>query len=269
MTIILFRRKGFLPIKKARDLINSGISALLDLVYPPLPFCPACGREFTPYYPRLSFCPACLERIPFLLSPVCPRCGRPGEGNRQTGCRYCREEKRRYERVKAFTLYGGYSKEILQAVKYNFRPDLAKAVGSLMAAGMENEPGYDQVEAVIPVPLHRRKLAARGYNQALLLAEPLAAFLRAPLLSGVLVRKRFTESQSRLGRWERKKNVTGAFQVTNCQETAGKSLLLVDDICTTGYTLSECARVLLLAGARRVECVTAALGAPEDMRGDI
>lgn len=258
-----------MPIQKARDLITGGISALLDLVYPPLPLCPACGREFTPYYPRIHFCPACLERIPFLLPPVCPRCGRPGKGNRPVGCRYCRKEKHRYERVKAFTVYGGYIKEILQAVKYNFRPDLAGALGSLMAAGMENDPEFERVEAVIPVPLHRRKLAARGYNQALLLAEPLAAFLRAPLLSETLVRKRFTESQSGLRRWERKKNVTGAFQVTNCREVAGKSLLLVDDICTTGYTLSECARVLLLAGARRVECVTAALGAPEGMRGDI
>ncbi len=258
-----------MPIQKVKDLINGAISALLDLVDPPLPLCPACGGEFTPYYPRIHFCPACLERIPFLLPPVCPRCGRPGEGNPTAGCRYCRKEKRRYERVKAFTVYGGYSKEILQAVKYNFRPDLARALGSLMAAGMENDPGYDRVEAVIPVPLHRRKLAARGYNQALLLAEPIAAFLRVPLLSDTLVRRRFTESQSGLRRWERKKNVTGAFQVTNCREVAGKSLLLVDDICTTGYTLSECARVLLLAGARRVECVTAALGAPEDLRDEM
>lgn len=273
MTINLFRKKIFLPIEKVEGLITEAVSALFDLVFPPRPLCPACGREFQPVYSRLAFCAACLDRLPLLTPPLCPCCGRPWrerEAARRVSltapCRYCRREKRHYERVQAVAVYEGYMREILQAVKYSFRPDLAAAVGSLLAAGVENDPAYDRIDAVIPVPLHPERLAARGYNQGLLLAKPVAAALRAPVLTETLIRKRFTESQSGLGRRERKANVAGAFLVVNCRAVAGKNLLLVDDICTTGYTLSECARVLSLAGACRVECLTAAIGAPEEMR---
>lgn len=299
MVINLFRKAGFLPIEKIEGLLTKAVSALCDLVFPPQPLCPACGREFQPAYPGLAFCRVCLERLPLLVPPLCPRCGRPRheeEGGTATGrggaagnagkdrtertagragrgrdkpaasCRHCRGEKRHYHRMRAVAVYTGYMREILQAVKYGFRPDLAAAVGSLLAVAVENDPAYDRIEAVLPVPLHPERLAARGYNQGLFLAKSVAAALRVPVLAETLVRIRFTESQSGLGRRERKRNVAGAFLVTNCREVAGKRLLLVDDICTTGYTLSECARVLLLAGARRVECLTAALGVPEEMR---
>jgi ComF family protein len=281
MAINLFRKDWFLPIEKLEGLLTAAISGLCDLVFPPRPFCPACGREFQPVYPRLGFCRACLERFPLLVPPLCPRCGRSWQdeeavtgrtiaakaagGDPAISCRYCRGEKRHYQRMRAVAVYDGYMREILQAVKYGFRPDLAAAVGSLLAVAVENDPAYDRIDAVIPVPLHPERLAARGYNQGLFLAEPVAAALRVPILTETLVRKRFTKSQSGLGRHERKTNVAGAFLVTNCWEVAGKRLLLVDDICTTGYTLSECARVLLLAGARRVECLTAALGVLEEI----
>src|SRR5690554_1043335 len=297
MAINLFRKEKLLPIEKLRGLFTEAASAFCDLVFPPQPFCPACGREFQPVYPRLAFCGGCLERFPLLVPPLCPRCGRSWQeektatgatridrtartagANKAAGttsapgrdltasCRYCRGEKRHYQRMRAVAVYDGYMREILQAVKYGFRPDLAAAVGSLLAVAVENDPAYDRIDAVVPVPLHPERLADRGYNQGLLLARPVAAALRVPVFDKVLVRTRFTKSQSGLGRRERKANVAGAFLVANCREVAGKRLLLVDDICTTGYTLSECARVLLLAGARRVEGLTAALGAPEEMR---
>src|SRR5690554_3869071 len=300
MTINLFRKARFLPIEKIEGLFTAAVSVLGDLVFPPQPLCPACGREFQPVYPRLAFCRACLERFPLLVPPLCQRCGRSWQeeeaaamasrrdgtagtagANRVGGrtgtqgaarhgpaasCRYCRGEKRHYHRVQAVAVYTGFMREILQAVKYGFRPDLAAAVGSLLAVAVENDPAYDRIDAVVPVPLPPERLAARGYNQGLLLAKPVAAALRVPVFAETLVRTRFTKSQSGLGRRERKTNVAGAFLVVNCREVAGKRLLLVDDICTTGYTLSECARVLLLAGARRVECLTAALGVPDETR---
>lgn len=273
MAINLFRKEKLLPIEKIEGLFTAAVSALCDLVFPPQPFCPACGREFQPVYPRLAFCRACLERFPLLAPPLCPRCGRPWQEGDTTArhglaasCRHCRGEKRYYQQMKAVAVYDGYMREILQAVKYGFRPDLAAAVGSLLAVAVENDPVYDRIDAVIPVPLPPERLAARGYNQGLLLAKPVAAALRVPVFTETLVRTRFTKSQSGLGRRERKTNVAGAFLVVNCREVAGKRLLLVDDICTTGYTLSECARVLLLAGARRVECLTAALGVPDETR---
>lgn len=236
-----------------------------NFIYPPLPVCPVCGREFENYYANLFICQACLKRIPLIVPPVCLSCGRPvrGEGN-DSPCPECRRESRYYSRALAVALYKDFMKELLHSVKFDFRPDLARAVGSLMAVRAENEPGFDEVSAVIPVPLHNGKLRERGYNQARVMAEYVAGTLRRPLLADVLVRIRPTESQSRLGREERQKNVAGAFAVTDCRSVAGKNLLLIDDICTTGYTFSECARVLLLAGALKIQVYAAAVGVLED-----
>jgi len=160
----------------------------------------------------------------------------------------------------AVAVYDGYLRELLLTAKYNFRPDLARGLGTILAVWAENETRVERSEVIVPVPLHPEKLAVRGYNQAELMAEPLAAFLRRPLRSDVLQRVKPTVSQSKLGRRERKENVEGAFLVADCPAVAGKEVLLVDDIRTTGYTLSAAARALLLAGAKKVKALTLAVG---------
>jgi len=160
----------------------------------------------------------------------------------------------------AVAVYDGYLRELLLTAKYNFRPDLARGLGTILAVWAENETRLEGSEVIIPVPLHPQKLAARGYNQAELMAGPLTAFLRRPLRCDVLQRIKPTVSQSKLSRRARKENMEGAFSVVNCSAVAGKEVLLIDDIRTTGYTLSAAARALLLAGADRVKVLSLAVG---------
>lgn len=236
---------------------------MLKLIYPPPPRCVACGENFDSLYP-LAFCSHCLDRIPFVTKPVCSRCDRPLRGEEGDLCRECQRETRSYEQAMAVAVYDGYLRELLLTAKYNFRPDLARGLGTILAAWAENETRVERSEVIIPVPLHPEKLAVRGYNQAELMAGPLAAFLRRPLRGDVLQRIKPTVSQSKLSRRQRKENMKGAFLVVNCPAVAGKEVLLVDDIRTTGYTLSAAARALLMAGAKRVKALTLAVGVPEE-----
>lgn len=233
--------------------------ALLELIYPPQPVCVACGETFTSLYP-LAFCASCLERIPFVTKPVCSRCDRPLRGGERDPCLECQNDTYFYERAMAVAVYDGYMRELLHSAKYDFRPDLARGLGTIFAVWAENETRLEGIDAVIPIPLHPQKLAARGYNQTELMAAPLAAALRRPLYTGVLQRVKPTESQSKLKRRERKENTKNAFAVVNCPAVAGKTILLVDDIRTTGYTLSAAAHALLVAGARGVRALTMAVG---------
>ena len=232
---------------------------LAKLIYPPLPNCVACGEPFDSLYP-LAFCQRCLARIPFITAPVCSQCDRPLRGGEGDLCRKCQNETHYYEQAMAVAVYTGYLRELLHTAKYNFRPDLARGLGTILAVWAENEIRLEGIELIIPVPLHPQRLAVRGYNQAELMARPLATALRRPLRPELLERVKPTRSQSKLSRRERKENMRGAFLVVNCPAVAGKEILLVDDIRTTGYTLSAAAQALLLAGARRVKVLTIAVG---------
>ncbi|HHU50621.1 MAG TPA: ComF family protein [Firmicutes bacterium] len=237
---------------------------LLDLLYPPLLICPVCGGSFPKYYGKLRICADCLKRLPIITPPLCEVCSRPVRGDESSPCAECRREPRFYRRGKAVFLYTGMMREILHAAKYDFRPELATAIGTLLAVGVEDIPFYDKIDLIIPVPLHPAKVKSRGYNQAELIAAPVAVSLRKPLQIQTLVRNKLTRSQSKCGRAERKKNIANAFTVIDGQAVAGKKILLIDDIATTGYTLSECARMLLLAGAKEVNVLTAAIGVLEE-----
>ena len=240
-------------------MLHALCDKLLALVYPALPHCVACRDSYESTYP-LAFCQRCLERIPFIAKPVCSRCDRPLRGGESDPCSECQSEPRYYKQAMAVAVYDGYMRELLHTAKYSFRPDLAKGLGTILAVWAENETRLTEIEAIIPVPLHPQKLASRGYNQAELMATPLATAIRRPLLTEALQRVKPTTSQSKLGRRERKENTKGAFLVVDCAAVAGKELLLVDDIRTTGYTLSAAARALLMAGARGVKVLTMAVG---------
>ena len=237
---------------------------LLDLLYPPLQVCPVCGERFQKYYGNLCICTECLKRLPLITPPLCEVCSRPIRGKEISPCAECRREPRFYRRGRAVALYTGMMRELLHTVKYDFRPELAKAIGSLLAVGIEHLPFFERIDLIIPVPLHTTKVESRGYNQAELMAAPVANSLKKPLHTQALVRIKPTESQSRFGREERKKNIANAFTVVDSPAVAGRNILLIDDIATTGYTLSECARVLLLAGAGEVNVLTAAIGVLEE-----
>jgi ComF family protein len=152
--------------------------------------------------------------------------------------------------------YGGAIERAIHRFKYRDRPDLARPLGSALA---RIAPKVPRVDGVMPVPLHPKRLADRGYNQSALIARPLAHVLGVPLRSDLLVRHRDTPHQAELSKAGRTANVTGAFSCPDRRGVQGKSWLIVDDVRTTGATLGACAHALRLMGAKHIHLAVLAL----------
>jgi len=192
--------------------------------------------------------------------PACAACDVRLPDGRRAFCRVCSGSIERFSgkgECVAFGLFGGALAVAIRKLKYRNRPDLGRPLGSLLRRACRD--AGRRAEIVIPVPLHERRLVARGYNQAALLAGHLAIEMAAPMLPHALVRCVDTPSQAELGRAERMNNLAGAFVVARPGAVEGLAIALVDDVTTTGSTLDACARALFSAGARSVESFVVAV----------
>ncbi len=149
-------------------------------------------------------------------------------------------------------VYGGALARAITRFKYEGRPDLARPLGDLLWLAIAPHAPELRGSLVVPVPLHATRLAERGYNQAALLANRIAGRLDAPVRAVALARTRDTPGQATLGRSNRLSNVTHAFRVRKPGAVAGRAILLIDDVRTTGSTLRSCALALVQAGAASV-----------------
>lgn len=215
--------------------------AVLDLVFPPR--CAACGEPSAD-----PFCAVCADAL--LPVPAgCPRCGMPGHAGT---CGACLADPPAFDGVRAGGLFGGPLADAIHALKYGHRPALARPLGRWLAGRV----ALPASAAVVAVPLARGRRIARGYDQAALLASALARAASAPRLPGVLHRVRETAPQVGRSRAERATNVRGAFAAS--ARAAGRDLVLVDDVVTTGATADAAAGALRAAGARSVVVVALA-----------
>jgi len=223
-------------------------AALLDLVFPPS--CAACREPLSSSRDE-PFCPVCSAAVDE-PAPGCARCGLPGP---DAICGACLADPPAFDRVQAGGPFGGPLADAVRELKYRDRPALARPLGRWLACRV----ALPRDGAVLAVPLARGRRVARGYDQAALLAARLSREARLPLLRGALLRVRETPPQVGRTRAERARNVAGAFAASPLVN--GRSLVLVDDVVTTGATADACARALKEAGALRVEVV--ALGRAE------
>lgn len=229
---------------------------LLEFLLPQ--FCRACERRIGDN----GLCPECAGRARPLSSPMCPVCGvaYPGEGADHL-CSLCLRDRPWFDRARACTVYGEDPEHpspiavALHHYKYGRDVTLAPSLGEFLAARRPLAVDHD---AILPVPLHLDRLRWRGFNQALLLARPLARQARVELSPRALERCRPTAPQVGLGESDRRSNLRGAFRVRPGFDARGRAFLLVDDVMTTGATLNECARVLRRAGAARVDALVLA-----------
>lgn len=168
-----------------------------------------------------------------------------------------------FARARAAVVYDGVARRLVHGLKYKDRLDLADTMARWMVRAGDDV--IEEADIVVPVPLHRRRLFMRQSNQSAELARALARCSRLPYLPSVLVRKRATRQQVGLGARARADNVRGAFQVPHRQQmlVKNRSVLLVDDVYTTGATVKSAARTLLLAGAASVSVLTFARVAPD------
>ncbi|MEX1306286.1 MAG: ComF family protein [Rhodovibrionaceae bacterium] len=226
---------------------------LIDAVLPPR--CLACGTTVeTPG----TLCVGCWSALDWLAPPLCAACGLPFEFEQGPDalCGGCLAERPAYGRARAALRYDDASKAMLLRFKHADRTEAAPSFAAWMGrAGAEL---LAEADWLAPVPLHRRRLFERRYNQAALLAHALGR--GKPVIADLLLRKRYTPSQGRRSRAERQKNVAGAFAVAPRHRAAlaGKKVLLIDDVMTTGATLEACAKTLLRGGAAAVDALTMA-----------
>lgn len=221
--------------------------SILDLLFPPR--CVACRR------PGTLLCSYCLKTAPRVDPPFCHKCWKPlgqgFEGKRLYGvyfCPFCLDAPPDIGGIRSPYLLAGPMRQAIHAFKYGGISSLAPILGHLLAEFLVGQ--RLPVEVVVPVPLHPGRRRERGYDQAELLARQVAKELGLPLGTGWVVRNRPTSPQVKTGgAMDRKKNVMGAFTAAAGTE-AGRSVLLVDDVCTTGATLESCARALQGAGIR-------------------
>lgn len=234
-------------------------SAMLDLIYPPR--CPGCGA-LTP----TGLCPVCVAGVTPVGPGLCQKCGDPSPlgGSPRLGlCDVC-AAGRGFDGVRAAFVYEGPLRAAVHSLKFSRRRDLGAVLGGLLAEAVteamnRNEPGgigdmpLESVDLVAPVPLHPTRERRRGFNHAALLAEPVAATLGASLDTRLLKRTRPTLPQPGLSPTERMKNVRGAFAAVPADDAVrGGCVLLVDDLVTTGSTMSECSKALRKHGVVEV-----------------
>lgn len=193
------------------------------------------------------------SRIAFIEGPVCDGCGLPFEYDQGPGvrCPACAARPRAFARARHACLYDDHSRDLILKLKHADRPELA-ALFSLWLSRAAAEL-LEAAEVVAPVPLHPLRLFARRYNQAAEIARPLARRAGLDYLPDALARTRDTKSQGGKSGRGRRMNVRGAFVVADSARVAGKRVLLVDDVFTTGATAEACAKALLAAGAAGVD----------------
>jgi ComF family protein len=223
---------------------------ILDLGLPPL--CPTC-RE--PVADPGAVCSQCWSKLSFISRPYCERLGIPFAYDPGPGVLSMEAiaDPPSYNRARAAVRYDETARTMVQAFKYGDRLDLAPAMARWMATAGRELLG--EADALIPVPLHWRRLWSRRFNQAATLAQTVSRISGVPVAHDLLKRRRATRQQVGLTQAERARNVQGAFRVAREArgEVRGKRLLLVDDVLTSGATLDTCARILLRAGAANVD----------------
>jgi ComF family protein len=246
--------------------VRRAAESLFSVLFPS--DCRICGEPLL-NISRLPVCPGCLDAIGPVRGRVCSICGErvltsfalPDEDG-LLRCPVCRRVERPFVRAIAYGSYDGGLRELIHLLKYNGVRPAANVLGRMLAEAIASiESLFEQEEVLlIPVSLFKGKRRTRGFNQAEMIARAALKIHagRLQLATDLLVRTRETHSQIGLTSHQRRENMRGAFAVSRAVEVTGREVLLVDDVYTTGTTVSECAKVLRRAGAARVWVATVA-----------
>lgn len=239
---------------------------VLDVIFPV--YCLSCAEEGE------WICKECFKKIELLKKQACPICGNESKGGAR--CFNCRNKSELDGVISAAAYWNpgnrdaeetknGLVKKAVHVFKYRFVKDLSKLLAELMIGQLKNRqivkkpalipfgPDIENDKIIVPVPLHPKRLRWRGFNQAELLAKNLADYFKLPMENSALIRKRNNIPQVEVkDRRERMENIKDAFDCIRPEAVKGKTIILIDDVCTTSATLSECAKVLKKSGAREV-----------------
>jgi ComF family protein len=237
--------------------MTSLFGQLLDLIFPPC--CAICKKNS-----RKIICDDCLSKVVYIKTPICRVCGKPRDKYFAGDlCEDCSRESMPFEIARSVVLYDGAMKEAIHKFKFEGKRSLSLPLGEFLVDYLKR--GYipvKKIDAIIPLPLSKKRERQRGYNQSELLAREVAKHFSVDIDSSSLRKVKDITPQFELSRKDRLSNVKGAFRSSPLKE---KSILLVDDIFTTGATVREASRALKEAGAASVYVLTLARAAcPEE-----
>jgi ComF family protein len=229
-------------------LLRTLLKSALDFALPPR--CAGCGTIVSDVH---SFCADCWNQIEFLGNSGCGTCGLPLQSTEVATCGVCLARPPRIERTRAAVAYDDLSRSLAIRLKYGRKVAIARTMACYMTPLVEQ---YDGDPILMPVPLHRTRLWRRGFNQSALVADEIARRLKIKCDPYSLRRLRRTAPLKGMTSLQRRKTVAGAFGIRDRRAVAGKTVILIDDVLTTGSTADACARTLKRAGAARVELIT-------------
>jgi len=237
------------------------INNLLELLFPSNIYCVSCRSIIDKTRPY-ALCDECMASFRWANDKTCEKCGKILQENYvHDTCIDCRETDHEFTKGYTCVQYGVKERELLLAFKYGGQSFIGEKIAEVMADRIL--PECLEIDLLIPVPMFKAKEKKRGYNQAGVIAKCLSKKLELPCLEGVLLRTENTPAMSGLTSFERRINMENAFCLSQgvADEVKGKRILLVDDIYTTGSTVSACAKVLMNQGACEVRVITFAAGA--------
>lgn len=230
------------------------VKDVLDIIYPAADKCLLCKAELKKNR-GLQICGYCRSMLIPLREDVCEVCGRPVRGSSMM-CAECSSGNVYFDGAASVFEFRGLIQEAIYRLKYDGEVDIAPLLGNFMAEKLI-EKNWD-VDLIIPVPLHPDRLSERGFNQSYLLSEEIGRECGIGVSDRILKRVVYTKSQVSLSRPERMLNVKNAFHVEHGDDAKGRSILIVDDIMTTGATLNECSRAISIFNPKNIYCLTAA-----------
>ncbi|MBC7764875.1 MAG: ComF family protein [Hyphomonadaceae bacterium] len=222
-----------------------------------VPKCIFCG-EVLPLSITVCLCEKCRAQAPFANDKICERCGKPIDMVQgDLICKTCRNEKRYFDKGISVFVYEEKPKQAIIRFKFYNKKSFARTLGSLLAQAIKDKLTDMEIDILTYVPLHPKRLRERGYHQTKMLAHYVSEICGLPMQE-VLVKTHYTPPQRTLKAAERKQNIANSFWVA--LDIKGKSVLLIDDVYTTGITVNTCAKALKKAGAKQVLVATVAIG---------